>query len=704
MSQLMPDDATARRRRYRNGYGGEASQAEQQAGLSALISIAQRIDRGDKGAPEHGWAAVGAPRQPVWLVEHPRVGVGGPQHRRDVARRINTGALALQVKRLSRGTVEKVSHYGPMISREAPPQRRLRKATFRPLLSRADRVWVAFLSLCWAICLVAFWVWWLEPVHQTSTFGTILNGTVLLYLTGFPIFFVVAVNRLREVSRRVPIPRLRVAFIVTRAPSEPWDVARATLIAMLSQEFPLPYDVWLADESPTSEILRWCFANGVIVSSRQGVEAYHRPSWPRRTKCKEGNLAYFYDHWGYRSYDVVAQLDCDHRPSPTYLAAMVRPFADPAVGYVAAPSVCDANASESWSARGRLYAEATFHGAFQLGHSAGWSPLCIGSHYAVRTAALRDIGGIGPELAEDFATSFLLNTAGWHGAFAIDAEAHGDGPGTFAAMLVQEFQWSKSLTVVLLKLVPRNLRRLDWPHRLRFVYALCFYLLLVTCTVAGLLLAPVAAVTGKPWMNVNYLAFLVHWWSLSIWLIALAVFLRKRGLLRPQNAPIISWENWLYVLVRWPYIARGLCSAVFRVVRPRAETFKVTPKGVGGLESLPASLLFPYILLSVGCAVSAIVGESADHAVGYVFLCILAAFIYSVVSILVPLLHAREMGIRAGVSAGVALRKTSIVPMIIGILSLLPVAYAAIHYPAAAEHAHAPWKTILFEFQWRSLF
>ena len=51
MSQLMPDDATAARRRYRQGYGGEASQAEQQAGLAALISIAQRIDRGGKVAP-----------------------------------------------------------------------------------------------------------------------------------------------------------------------------------------------------------------------------------------------------------------------------------------------------------------------------------------------------------------------------------------------------------------------------------------------------------------------------------------------------------------------------------------------------------------------------------------------------------------------------------------------------------------------------
>ena len=35
-------------------------------------------------------------------------------------------------------------------------------------------------------------------------------------------------------------------------------MARATLIAMINQEFPLPYDVWLADESPRCEILDWC--------------------------------------------------------------------------------------------------------------------------------------------------------------------------------------------------------------------------------------------------------------------------------------------------------------------------------------------------------------------------------------------------------------------------------------------------------------
>jgi cellulose synthase (UDP-forming) len=614
-------------------------------------------------------------------------------------------ALHLGVTRLSRGTVEKVTGHGPIIARDAP-RRTLSKSTFVSQLGVADRIIMAVLSLCWVLCLINFWVWWLEPAHQTSVVGSVLNAIALLYLTAFPVFFVVAVNRMQNVSPRLGVPPLRTAIVVTRAPSEPWEVAKATLTAMLHQDFPFHYDVCLADESPTSEILDWCYVNGVIVTTRQGIEEYHRKSWPRRTKCKEGNLAFFYDNWGYDNYDVVAQLDCDHRPSPTYLTEMVRPFSDPAVGYVAAPSVCDTNADESWSARGRLYAEAKFHGAFQLGHNGGWSPVCIGSHYAVRTAAIRDIGGIGPELAEDFATTFLLNAAGWHGVFAIDAEAHGDGPSTFAAMLVQEFQWSKSLTILLFKLVPRNLRRLDWPHRLRFTYVLFYYALLVTSTVIGVLLAPLAAFTGRPWMDVNYGAFLVHWWALSLCLIALAYFLRRRKLLRPVRAPLISLENWLYILVRWPYIARGVCAALLLAVRPRAENFRVTPKGAGGMESLPVSLLFPYIGVSGLYSAAALYGEtSASHLAGYVFLCILGALTYSLVSIIVPLLHAREMGIRARVPAGFALRRTSIVPLLLGLATLLPVVVAAIRFPAFIDVAfHANLPTLISRLSWHSIF
>jgi cellulose synthase/poly-beta-1,6-N-acetylglucosamine synthase-like glycosyltransferase len=701
MANLMTDDAMRTRRAYRNQTEDDIWAEDQLAGLTALISIAQRIER-DGGLEREAPGRSAPAHHPAWLASQASGGqevltsrpspVGqqdGSRHRSagSIPRSAlaNTGAMALQIKRLSVGRVAEATRYGPVLSVK-PQRRRLDRNTFAPALRPRDRRIIAVLSVLWAVCLADFWQWWLEPVHQTSAYGTALNGVVLGYLTCFPVFFIVAVNRLRVVNRNLRVPWLRVAFIVTRAPSEPWPVAEATLRAMLDQDFPLPYDVWLADENPTDEILRWCAGNGVIVSTRNGVGEYHRPTWPRRTKCKEGNLAFFYDHWGYRSYDVVAQLDCDHVPAPTYLGEMVRPFSDPAIGYVAAPSICDTNAGESWSARGRLHAESTFHGAFQLGHSAGWSPLCIGSHYAVRTSALRDIGGIGPELAEDFSTTFLLNSAGWHGAFAIDAEAHGDGPGTFAAMLVQEFQWSKSLTVLLFKLVPRNLTRLDWPHRFRFIYALCYYFLLTISTVIGVLLAPFAAVTGKPWMNVNYFAFVLHWWSLSILLILLAVLLRRNHLLRPADAPLFSWENWLYVLVRWPYILRGVCSAFVYAIRPRAVTFKVTPKGVGELETLPTRLMVPYLIISLLCSASAVAGERFNNAAGYVFLCILGALTYTAVSSLIPVLHAKEMAQRVGMTTGAAIRLTSVTPFILGILSVLPVLYAAAHYPAYAEH------------------
>jgi cellulose synthase (UDP-forming) len=595
--------------------------------------------------------------------------------------------LALELQFLSDGKVARVAHSGPTIKLDRG-SRRLRPSTFSWALTRFDRILVAFLSLAWLACLVFFWTWWLQPGHRVGVIGEITNSLVLSYVSCFPAFFVAAVNRLRRVRPDLPLPLLRVAFIVTRAPSEPWALARETLTAMQAQDFPYPYDVWLCDEQPTEVISAWCESHGVHLSTRAGVRAYHRANWPRRTRCKEGNLAYFYDRHGYRSYDVVAQLDCDHVPAPGYLADVVRAFADPAIGYVAAPSVCDSNAAQSWSARGRLYKEATFHGPFQLGHSDGFGPLCIGSHYAVRTSALREIGGIGPDLAEDFSTTFLLSSAGWQGAFAIDAEAHGFGPSTFGAMAVQEYQWARSLTTVLLGLVPRNIRRLRWRLRLRFLYALSYYGLLVSTTLVGLALPPVAAVTGRPWIKVNYGAFLLHWWSISLWLLLIALLLRRRGLLRPPRAPLVSWENWLYSLTRWPFVAFGICAAALMKIWPRDVVLKVTPKGSGGLERMPVRLVLPFAVVSVVASLSALFGERYDsRAAGYVGLSMLAALTYALVTMAVPVLHAREAATAAGASVIEALRRTVLGALSLAAVSLIPAVAAAVFYPAYVKQA-----------------
>ncbi|MFI8521901.1 glycosyltransferase family 2 protein [Streptomyces sp. NPDC085481] len=614
-----------------------------------------------------------APVHPAGTVQDPPLAAPAPGSPEE------WDALGGEIRALSKGAVASIGPDGPVLARPARGLTHLPSASVRAF-SRSDRVLVVLLSLGWTACLVWFWAWWLEPSHRIGWLGLVVNSALLLYLTYLPVHFLIALIRMRRINPAVEVPALRTAFVVTRAPSEGWDIARTTLEAMLDQDFPHDYDVWLCDEDPSEEILAWCRTHDVHVSCRRGRPDYHRSDWPRRTRCKEGNLAFFYDHWGYDRYDVVAQLDCDHVPRAGYLAEVVRPFADPAIGYVAAPSVCDSNADGSWAARGRLQREAMFHGPVQLGHSAGLGPVCIGSHYAVRTRALRDIGGIGPELAEDFSTSFLLTSAGWQGGFAIDAEAHGEGPLTFGAMITQEFQWSRSLVVMLLGMLPRHLGRMSPKLRVRFATALMYYPLLAMATVMGILLPPIAAITGAPWINVNYLEFLAHFWSMSVWLVLLTLLCRRRGLLRPKDAPVFSWEIWLFGLSRWPYVAWGVLAAVTQRLRPRQITFKVTPKKRDGMERLALRTVAPYLLITTFLSGSALVGQFTGPAVGYVFLCLLGSASYTAVTLAIGALHVKETARATGVPASRALR-TAALPLVAGLLTLLPLALAVAVFP-----------------------
>ena len=225
-----------------------------------------------------------------------------------------------------------------------------------PLLSPTQYRRQLLLSLLWAAAALWFWIWWLNPAHVDTEAGWTgwlkfgIVSVLVAWITFLQAFFLVF--SLRAVRSSAPDPaqlQLRVAMIVTKTPSEPFDVLRRTLEAMLAQD--LPHDTWLADEDPSFETLSWCKAHAVYVSSRKGVAEYHQKAWPRRTRCKEGNLAYFYDHWGYGLYDVVCQLDADHVPQPGYLREMLRPFADPEVGYVSAPSICSSNAPLNWACR-----------------------------------------------------------------------------------------------------------------------------------------------------------------------------------------------------------------------------------------------------------------------------------------------------------------------------------------------------------------
>lgn len=504
---------------------------------------------------------------------------------------------------------------------------------FREELALRAMVLVGVASAAW------FWTWWLGEGHGSWSPTTTIVTFLFAWLSVLTLYFLFFVTRMTRPNPALPPPRLRTAMVVTKAPSEPWAMVEKTLEAMLGQSFPHPYDVWLADEQPSEYALRWCLAHGVKISTRFGVEEYHRETWPRRTKCKEGNLAWFYDTVGYDRYDVVSQLDADHVPAPDYLAAIVRPFRDPAVGYVSAPSICDANADVGWTVRGRLYREATLHGPVQAGSNQGYGPVCIGSHYAVRTAALLEVGGLGPELAEDFTTTLWLQSGGWTGVFNVDAIAHGDGPESLAEMMTQEVQWARSLGTVLVRYAPEKLKTVPLRARIRLGFALFFYPMQGIALALAAVLPTAGVVFSTSWGDTSLAAFYGHLWPMSLTGITITAYLRRKQLLRPSDAKLWSWELMVFQLIRWPWAMLGAFQGMWVGLQGRERAFKVTPKGERGLKPLPLSFLIPSLALGAVPAWVALATIKPGPAIGLLMLAMSQALVYLVVVTVATGLH-----------------------------------------------------------------
>ena len=515
-----------------------------------------------------------------------------------------------------------------------------------PIFTGRRRVaYIAFIVV-WALTVGYFWHWWLFTAAHVHIVGSILVSAVLAWITIQPAYFIFVFSNARKPNGPLRIPAgSRVAMVVTKAPSEPFPVVAETLRAMLAQN--VPHDTWLADEDPSPETLAWCEANGVFVSTRKGREDYHRKTWPRRTRCKEGNLAFFYDTYGYERYDFVAQLDADHAPAPDYLHNVLRPFADPAVGYVTAPSICDRNAADSWSARGRLYYEASLHGPLQAGYNGGgFAPLCFGSHYVVRTAALKEIGGLGPELAEDHSTTLFMIAHGWRGVHALDAFAHGDGPRTFSDLITQEFQWSRSMVMILLQYSPALMKNLSPRLKFQFLFAQLWYPLYTTFLAIAFLMPGIILLSGESVVDVTYPDFLLHFLPQSVALLGLSFWLRASGTYRPVDSKIVSWEATLFVLARWPWGLAGTLAAVRDWLTGSFVDFRVTPKGTSEVDPLPFRVLAPYAFIALLSILPVLLVDEAYDTRGFYLFAIINAGFYLLLILVIVLQHARENAVR----------------------------------------------------------
>ncbi len=520
-----------------------------------------------------------------------------------------------------------------------------REPLLAPIFTGRKRVEYVVGIILWALAITYFWQWWFISAKHNHLLGSILVTALLAWITILPLYFITIFFHAARPTGPLRIPAgSRVAMVVTKAPSEPFEVVAETLRAMLAQD--VPHDTWLADEDPSPSTLAWCREHGVFVSTRKGRADYHRQTWPRRTRCKEGNLAFFYDHYGYERYDFVSQLDADHVPEPGYLFNMLRPFADPAVGYVSAPSICDRNAHESWSARGRLYVEASMHGSLQAGYNGGFAPVCIGSHYAVRTAALKEIGGLGPELAEDHSTTLFMNAHGWRGVHALDAIAHGDGPRTFADLVTQEFQWSRSLVMILLQYTPKLIGRLPLRLKIQFLFSQLWYPLYAFFLALTFVLPIAILAYGDNFVSVTYPAFLMHFLPLSLVTLALAFWWRSSKTFRPVDGRIFSWEAMLFLLARWPWALAGTFAAFRDWLTGSFVDFRVTPKGSSEVDPVPLRVIAPYALISGLSILPVLVVRDAHETRGFFIFAIVNACSYLFLLAMIVIQHTRENQVR----------------------------------------------------------
>ena len=173
----------------------------------------------------------------------------------------------------------------PAVAESGASQDVLPATRLVPVLTLGQELVLRVLALLWVAAGLWFWLWWLAPARGDWGAGRLAATLGLAWVTALGGYFTFFACRMTTPDPDAALPVLRVAMVVTKAPSEPWPVVRDTLLAMLDQDFPYPYDVWLADERPTLEALEWCLRHDVQVSSREGESAYHRDSWPRRTRC-----------------------------------------------------------------------------------------------------------------------------------------------------------------------------------------------------------------------------------------------------------------------------------------------------------------------------------------------------------------------------------------------------------------------------------
>jgi cellulose synthase (UDP-forming) len=233
----------------------------------------------------------------------------------------------------------------------------------------------------------------------------------------------------------------RVAVLIPTY-NEPVEVLSPTVAAACSLE--PAHETWVLDDGDRAWVADMCAAYGARYMRR-----------PTHDHAKAGNLNHALQLMadekaaGAPGIDIIAVLDCDHVPLPSFLKATVGRFADPDVALVQGPQ-CFYNAG-AFDDDGLTGEQGVFFNVLMPSRNVpGAGPFWCGSTSLLRVSALEEVGGVATEtITEDMHTTLKLIRRGWKTVYHHQTLALGLAPSTPDQYLLQRRRWGMGAMQIL---------------------------------------------------------------------------------------------------------------------------------------------------------------------------------------------------------------------------------------------------------------
>lgn len=234
---------------------------------------------------------------------------------------------------------------------------------------------------------------------------------------------------------------MRVAVLIPTY-NEPIEVLTPTVAAAC--ELAPAHETWVLDDGDRPWVEEMCIAYGARYVGR----AVH-------DHAKAGNMNHALGLMaaekaaGGPGIDIIAVLDCDHVPLPTFLTATLGWFEDPEIALIQGPqSFYNGGAFDDDGITGE---QGTFFNVLMASRNVpDAGPFWCGSTSLLRLSALEEVGGVATEtITEDMHTTLKLVRRGWRTVYHHQTLAVGLAPATPDQYLLQRRRWGMGAMQIL---------------------------------------------------------------------------------------------------------------------------------------------------------------------------------------------------------------------------------------------------------------